>query len=65
MRTGKSTIERAVQFLFPMELSCDKTPPNTTKALDPNAESFRPQRVVAVKAVERIRNIAAEKKNEF
>ena len=25
VRTGKSTIERPVQFLYPMELSCDDT----------------------------------------
>ena len=39
VRTGKSVIERAIQFLYPMELSCDKAPcvsTTTTKSLDPS-----------------------------
>ena len=53
VRTGKSVIERAIQFLYPMELSCDKAPcvPTTpTKSLDPSVQPFRPRRAVTLKA---------------
>ncbi len=68
VRTGKSVIERAVQFLYPMELSCDKehrvsTAP--TKSLDPSVQPFRPRRAAAVRAEERIRNITADSEDEL
>lgn len=56
VRTGKSIIKRAVQFPYPMELSCDRTPPNPGILVI--------TRVAAVMAVERIRNIAPETENE-
>ena len=57
VRTGKSTIERPVQFLYPMELSCDDTDerPKAVK-LNPEAPEFRtrPKRDAAIAASLRI-----------
>ena len=56
LRTPKSVIERPVQHLYPLELSCDMraapAPLNTTVA------AFRPQRNAAVAARARIQQLA-------
>ena len=56
LRTPKSVIERPVQHLYPLELSCDMraapAPLNTTVA------AFRPQRNAAVAARARIQELA-------
>ena len=57
VRTGKTHLERAVQHLYPLELSCDKPnqsddPPN----LSPEATVFRPRRDAAVAAGLRIQD---------
>ena len=65
VRTGKSTIERPVQFLYPMKLSCDNTDerPKAVK-LNPEAPEFRtrPKREAAIAASLRIRH-AVDQKN--
>ena len=57
VRTGRSTIERPVQFLYPMELSCDDTDerPKAVK-LNPEAPEFRtrPKRDAPIAASLRI-----------
>jgi hypothetical protein len=68
VRTGKSVIEHAIQFLYPMELSCDKAPcvfTTPTKSLDPSVQPFRPRRAAALKAEERMRNITADSEDEL
>ena len=44
MKTGKSFIERAVQQLYPLELSCDRSPPPTANLppLNHDAPVLRP-----------------------
>ena len=61
LRAGKSYLERPVQHLFPLELSCDmpsKSKENT--ALDVHAPEFRPKRKTAEAARELFKTIAAE-----
>jgi hypothetical protein len=40
VKTGKGTLERAVQHLFPLELSCDL---NSNPQLNPDATEFHPR----------------------
>ena len=54
LRTPKSVMERPVQFLNPLELTCDMAPP----ALNPTAPAFRPRRNAAVTAWTRIQELA-------
>ena len=68
VRTGKSTIERPVQFLYPMKLSCDNTDerPKAVK-LNPEAPEFRtrPKREAAIAASLRIRHAVDQKDIEY
>ena len=50
LRAGKSRIERAVQQLYPLELSCDRQQPHPAELLNPQAVPFRPRRDAAVAA---------------
>ena len=61
VRTAKSQLERAVQQLYPLELSCDKKEP-VTLILNPEAEIFRvrPKRDAAVAAELRVEEIVEE-----
>lgn len=54
LRAGKTFLERPIQHLYPLELSCD----NARRALPLNAEApaFRPRRDAAVAANLRIRD---------
>ena len=56
VRTGKGVLERPIQHLYPLELSCDRYQPRPTD-LNPDAAEFnpRPQRPAAVAAKGRIR----------
>jgi hypothetical protein len=57
LRAGKSFMERPVQHLYPLELSCDIGTRQTTKTtteLNAEATEFRPKRDAAVAA--RLRN---------
>ena len=61
LRAGKSYLERAVQHLFPSELSCDQEQRvREEPSLNPRAREFRPVRRAAAVAAENIRLIAEE-----
>lgn len=57
LRTGKSYLERAVQHLYPLELTCDKFKASKDVELNPLAKSFRPKRDAGVAAGLRVREI--------
>lgn len=58
LRAGKSYLERAVQQLYPLELSCDKSTEAENPPLNPEAPAFRPRRDAAVAARLRVQEIA-------
>ena len=59
LRAGKSYLERPVQHLFPLELSCDRTADETQlTALNVDAPAFAPKRAASQVAEELIREIA-------
>ena len=61
LRAGKSHVERAVQHLYPLELSCDRQLPVAAPVvMDPEAEPFRPRRDAAIAARLRVQEIAHE-----
>ena len=62
LRAGKSYLERAVNHLYPLELSCDTSRPYIPerKQLDPVAPEFRPVRNAMAAAKLRIQDIAQE-----
>eukprot|EP00112_Aurelia_sp_Birch-Aquarium-sp1_P013008 Seg2741.1 transcript_id=Seg2741.1/GoldUCD/mRNA.D3Y31 product="hypothetical protein" protein_id=Seg2741.1/GoldUCD/D3Y31 len=64
LRAGKSYLERAVQQLYPLELSCDVTKQRVQDQLNPEARAFRPRRRAAADAAETMRIIAAEEEDE-
>ena len=55
LRVGETVLERAVQHLYPLELSCDKTVP---APLDPSAPIFRPRRDAAAAANLHLQDVA-------
>ena len=57
VRSGRSCIERAVQHLYPLELSRDRQRSHRAD-LNPQAQPFRPRRDVALAARLRVQNIA-------
>ena len=61
LRAGRSYLERVIQHLCPMELSCDVRDAQASQPvqLNPRARVFTPRRA-AVAAAERIRAIAEE-----
>ena len=56
VRTRKTVLERAIQHLYPLELSCDRS--NDATPLNPTAQPFRPRRDAAAAAELRIQDIA-------
>ena len=56
VRTRKTVLERAIQHLYPLELSCDRSKDATP--LNPTAPPFRPRRDAAAAAELRIQDIA-------
>lgn len=54
MRAGKSYLERPIQHLYPLELSCDRAAEAPTAQLNAEAPVFRPTRDAAVAARARI-----------
>lgn len=69
LRAGKSYLERAVQHLFPMELSCDQEREQQQEGggntqLNPRAREFHPVRRAAVVAAVTIHHIADEEAAE-
>ncbi|XP_068697519.1 uncharacterized protein [Montipora foliosa] len=63
MRAGKGVLERAVQHLYPLELSVDRAP--KARNLNPTVPSFRPRRAAAVVAEERIKEITNDEQDEL
>ena len=61
LRSGKSYLERAVQQLYPLELSYDRTI-QTPPALNADAPAFRPMRNAAIAARQRIRQIVEDER---
>ena len=57
LRAGQSFLERAVNQLYPLELSCDRDDLKPSAKLNPAAPTFRPTRNVAIAARERIQEI--------
>jgi hypothetical protein len=58
MRSRKTTIDRSIQDLYPLELSTESTKKDDRvepKSLDPGAREFRPRRAAAVLAKEKIK----------
>ena len=50
LRAGKSYLERAIQHLYPLELSCDRTAVGNQVPMNADAPPFRPRRPAAVAA---------------
>ena len=61
LRAGKGILERAIQHLYPIELSCDRV---KQAHLNPGAPPFRPQRGAAAAAQVRIQEIAEQEQGE-
>lgn len=59
LRAGKSHVERAVQHLYPLELSCDRQLPAPVR-MNPEVAPFRPSRDAAVAARLRLQEISRE-----
>ena len=60
LRAGKSFLERPVQHLYPLELSCDRTNATIPAPLIVDAPTFRPRRNAAVAATLRIQDMARD-----
>jgi hypothetical protein len=58
IKTGNGHLERAVNLLYPLELSCDIRPSTSGENLNPEAAVFRPTREAAVTARLRIQEQA-------
>ena len=54
LRDGKSYLERPIQHLYPLEMSCDMTAGAPVRNLDSKAAVFRPTRDAAFAAKVRI-----------
>ena len=57
LRAGKTTLERAVQQLYPLGLTCDRMTQESSAPLNPDAPLFRPRRDAAVAANFRIKDL--------
>lgn len=62
LRAGKGILEHAIQHLYPLELSCDRS---NRAPLNPEAPTFRPQRQAAAAAKVRIQEIAEKEQREL
>ena len=63
LRAGKSYLERPIQHLYPLELSCDRTTDKPKATLNAEAPTFRPTRDAAVAARARIQSIASDEES--
>ena len=63
LKTGNGHLERAIQHLFPLELSCDAEEPSQ---LNPEAPEYnpRPRRQAAAVASQRIQEIVRQENEE-
>jgi len=60
LKAKKSILERAVQQLHHLELSCDKEMERVKDVLDPKAREFRPKRKAARDAEQTIKEVLAD-----
>ena len=65
LRAGKSYLERAVQHLYPLEISSDITPSTEEPSMNVNAEEFRPRRNVSEIARIMITELANDEMEEL
>ena len=63
LRAGKNHLERAIQHLYPLELSCDGESATPTGRLNPETPAFRPTRDAAAAARVRIQSVTEEESN--
>ena len=63
IRGSKSHLERAVQQLYPLELSCDVEQPIPPVVMNPQAPVFRPRRDAAAAARERVKELIQDEEN--
>ena len=63
LRAGKNFLERPVQHVYPLELSCDTFVRAPVEELNAEAPVFRPRRLASLQAEERIRQIAESEEN--
>ena len=61
LRAGRNHLERAVQHLHPLELSCDREEP---PPLNPNVPEFRPRRDAAVAAGVRVQDVLHDEQQD-
>lgn len=65
LRAGRSHLERPIQHLYPLEMSCDKENVHgDTTPLNPTAPKFRPKRDAAVAARLRMQEVAEEEERD-
>ena len=64
LRAGKNYLERAVQHLYPLELSCNRTVEATQATLNAQAPAFRPRRDAATAAGLCIQKLAQEQSDQ-
>ena len=64
LRAGKCYLERAVQHLYPLELSCDRRAVETKAPLNADTPAFRPRRPAAVAARCHIQDIVQGEQTE-
>ena len=64
LRAGKSYLERALQQLYLLELSCDKSTEAENPPLNPEALAFTPRRDAAVAARLRVQEIAVRDQDD-
>ena len=63
LRSGRNFLERSVQHVYPLELSCDSVVRAPVGELNADAPMFRPRRLASLQAEERIRQIAGAEEN--
>ena len=63
LRAGRDTMERAVQHLYPMEMTCDLSQP-TLSTLNPTVETFEPRRAAAVTSEKRTKEMLENESGE-
>ena len=63
LRAGRDTMERAVQHLYPMEMTCDMSQP-TLSTLNPTVETFEPRRAAAVTSEKRTKEMLENESGE-
>ena len=59
LRAGNSQLDRALQQLYPLELTCDRAAEKPGKDLNPDASEFTPQRKVRRAASDARNRLAA------